>query len=216
MESKIKTIVKTNALQELPGFISGNLGKILLVADRNTYSAAGERVGGILRESGLPYQEIIFKSQILVPDEHGLAEIQAKIGPDIGLLLAVGSGTITDLTRFASFKSSKPFIAIPTAPSMDGYASPVAALTLKGFKQTLPAAPPLAIIADIEIIKQAPPVMIQAGLGDLFGKYTALADWELGRIIEDEDYSPLIADQVRTVVDRAVHSFTMIFPPKKK
>lgn len=209
MESTIKTIIETNALQQLPRFLSDRSGKALIVADQNTHLIAGVQVGAVLREAGLAYQEIVLqRPQPLVPDEQALAEIQEIISPDIGVLLAVGSGTITDLTRFAGFKAGIPFISLPTAPSMDGYASPVVALTLKGFKQTLSAAPPIAIIADIGILKHAPSVMVQAGLGDLLGKYTSLADWELGRIIEGEDYSPQIAGQVRDAVDRVVCSIT--------
>ncbi len=217
MEPTINTIIETDALQQLPRLLSNFSGKALLVADRNTYSVAGVKAGAILRESDLPYQEVILqRPETLVADEHGLAEIRERISPDIGCLLAVGSGTITDLTRFAGFEANKPFISLPTAPSMDGYASPVAALTLKGFKQTLPAAPPVAIIAEIGILEQAPSIMVQAGLGDLLGKYTALIDWELGRIIEGEDYSFQIADQVRNVVDRAVLSFKNDLSPEQK
>lgn len=208
MKSTIKTLIKPNALAELPRLLADFSGKALLVADQNTYSIAGVQVGAILREAGFPCQELILqRPQPLVPDEHGLAEIQENMTPDTSVLLAVGSGTITDLTRFAGFKAGKPFISLPTAPSMDGYASPVAALTLEGFKQTLPAAPPVAIIADINLIKHAPQIMMQAGLGDLLGKYTSLADWELGRVIEGEDYSPQIADQVRDAVDLVASSF---------
>ncbi len=208
MKSKIKTIIETGALQQIPRFFAEFSGIALLVADQNTYPVAGAKVSAILREAGFPFREVIFRrSQALVPDEPALAEIQTELNSNVGLLLAVGSGTITDLTRFASFKAQKPFISIPTAPSMDGYASPVAALTLKGFKVTLNAAPPVAIIAEPAILKQAPPLMIQAGLGDLLGKYTSLADWELGRIIEAEAYSPPIAAMVRDAVDRVAQSF---------
>lgn len=208
MGPTIKTIIKPNALAELPRLLADFSGKALLVADQNTHSIAGVQVGAVLREAGFAYREVtLHRPQPLVPDEHGLAEIQENITPDTSVLLAVGSGTITDLTRFACFKAGKPFVSLPTAPSMDGYASPVAALTLEGFKQTLPAAPPVAIIADINIIKHAPQIMIQAGLGDLLGKYTSLADWKLGRVIEGEDYSPEIAGQVRDAVDRGVYSF---------
>lgn len=129
MKSSIKTIIEAGALQQLPRFLAGYSGKILLIAGRNTFSIAGEKTGVILEKSGFPFRKIILKrSQPLIPDERALAEIQAMIDSDICLLLAVGSGTITDLTRYAGFKTGKPFIAIPTAPSMDGYASPVAAI----------------------------------------------------------------------------------------
>ncbi len=217
MESSIKTIIEAGALHQLPLFLAGYSGIILFVADRNTYSIAGEKVGVILEKSGFPFQKIILDtSQPLIPDERALAEIQGMIGSDICLLLSVGSGTITDLTRYAAFTAGKQFIAIPTAPSMDGYASPVAALTLKGFKQTLPAKTPVAIIADIEVLKCAPPIMIQAGLGDLIGKYISLADWELSRVIEGEGYSPSIASMVRSAVDQAILSNKDGIPIDKK
>lgn len=217
MESSIKTIVEAGALRRLPIFLAGYSGKILLVADRNTNSIAGEKVGVILEKSGFPFQKIILeRSQPLIPDERALAEIRGMIGSDICLLLAIGSGTITDLTRYAAFNAGKQFMAVPTAPSMDGYASPVAALTLKGFKQTLPAKPPVAIIADIEVLKCAPPIMIQAGFGDLIGKYISLADWELSRIIEGEGYSPSIANMVRTAVDQAIQSNNDGIPIERK
>ena len=208
MENSIQTIVECGALNKLPATLAGYHGEILLIADDRTYEVAGKKVAAILKTAGHSIREcVLHRGTALVPDEDALAEIGAALGDGTALLLAVGAGSITDLTRFISFKAGKPFIAVPTAPSMDGYASPVAVLTIKGFKQTLPAAPPVAIVADPEIMATAPPLMIQAGLGDLLGKYTALADWKLSQIVNGEAYSDQIEAMMRMAVDKAVASF---------
>ncbi|MGD9153934.1 MAG: sn-glycerol-1-phosphate dehydrogenase [Bacillota bacterium] len=184
-------------------------GKLLLVADDRTYAAAGGRVAGILKAAGFSLTEcILHRSESLVPDESALGELLVKVEQDTGLLVAVGSGSITDLTRYLSYKLQKPFMAVSTAPSMDGYASSVAPLTLRGFKQTFPAVAPVAIIGDTGILAKAPPEMIRAGFGDLLGKYTSLADWKLSSIITEEAFSGEIAALVRVTADRTAASLS--------
>jgi glycerol-1-phosphate dehydrogenase [NAD(P)+] len=90
---------------------------------------------------------------------------------------------------------------------MDGYASSVAPLTINGFKQTLPAISPTAIFAEPEILATAPTEMILAGVGDLLGKYTSLADWKLSSFITGESYSEELATLVHSTVDKTVADF---------
>jgi glycerol-1-phosphate dehydrogenase [NAD(P)+] len=206
----LKKVVESNALQRLPEVFKdcSLTGKVLLVADDRTFNAAGEKVKDVLTAGGYQLHECILRrSGSLAPDERALGEILLKMAPGMEVLMAVGSGSITDLTRYISYKLNKPFIAVPTAPSMDGYASPVASLTINGFKQALPAVPPAAIVADIEILAKAPSEMILAGFGDLLGKYTSLADWKLSSVINEESYSGKIAVKVRSTVDQTVATF---------
>jgi glycerol-1-phosphate dehydrogenase [NAD(P)+] len=205
-----KITVEKNAIQLLPKYLHHlcETGTILLIADNHTYRAAGERVKGTLVSAGFIVREVILhRDQPLVPDEKALGEILVKMDFEISILLAVGSGSITDLTRYISHKFGKPFFAIPTAPSMDGYASSVAPLTINGFKQTLAAISPTAIFAEPEILAKAPTEMILAGFGDLLGKYTSLADWKLSHIINGESYSKELAAMVRSTVDKTVTDF---------
>ena len=205
-----KIIVAQNAIRLLSGILDelSLRGKVLLIADNHTFRSAGEQVKASLIDGGYPVQEIILqRAESLVPDEKALGEILIKMDPDIEVLMAVGSGSITDLTRYISYKFRKPFIAVPTAPSMDGYASSVAPLTIHGFKQTLAATPPVAIVTEPEILVDAPAEMILAGFGDLLGKYTSLADWKLSNIINGEGYSQEIASAVRSSLDKTVANF---------
>lgn len=202
-----KIVIADGAIRQLPGILKelGASTKVLLVADTNTYQAAGRMVAHILTGAAFTLQECILRRQgQLAADEEALVEVLLNIEPDTELILAVGAGTINDIARYTSYKTGKPYAIVATAPSMDGYASSVAALTIKGCKKTCGATPPVAIIGDVDILAVAPRAMILAGLGDILGKYTSLADWKLSNIITGEGYSDRIADEVRGTVNECV------------
>ncbi|MEL7237092.1 MAG: iron-containing alcohol dehydrogenase, partial [Chloroflexota bacterium] len=71
-------------------------------------------------------------------------------------------------------------------------------------KQTLISQPPLAVFADLPTLQNAPQRLIASGFGDMVGKYTSLADWELGRMLWDEPYDEDIAKRARTGLDTCV------------
>lgn len=177
----------TNIVDEL------NIKKIFIVEDKNTYKAAGNIVEEKLNKK-FDITKLIFQDEHLIADEKALGKMLIEIPYDAELILAVGSGTINDLCRFLSYKLKIPYIIVCTAPSMDGYASVVSPLVVNGVKTTLNAVYPNAIIADIDILKEAPMKMLLAGLGDILGKYTALADWQLSKILNDEYFCNLISE----------------------
>jgi len=96
---------------------------------------------------------------------------------------------LTDITRYAAHLEQRDFVSVPTAASMDGYASSVAAMEFDGVKLTYPARPPLAIFADPAVLAAAPAEMTRAGLGDLLGKATARVDWLASHLLYGEPYS---------------------------
>ena len=103
-------------------------------------------------------------------------------------LVAVGSGTINDITKMAAFQLGKPYAVFGTAPSMNGYTSPTAAITVHGHKKSLPAAAALGVFLDIGVLAAAPPRMIRAGLGDSICRCTAQADWLLAHLLRGDAY----------------------------
>jgi len=119
-------------------------------------------------------------------------------------LIAVGSGVITDITRYVAHRSGREFVSVPTAASMDGYASGVAAMEFHGMKATFPAVCPVAIFADPETVAAAPPDMTRSGVGDLLGKATARVDWLLAHALWGEGYCAEVeARVVGAVVETA-------------
>lgn len=134
---------------------------ILIVADENTFSAAGENVEKTIREKNI--KKIIFSGKtVLIPNEEVIEKVREQTG-GIDLIIGVGSGVIQDLCKYVSFFDNIPYMIVATAPSMDGYASNGAAMILNGMKETVAAGLPRAIIADTEVLKKAPIEMLKAG-----------------------------------------------------
>ncbi|MFA6948623.1 MAG: iron-containing alcohol dehydrogenase, partial [Eubacteriales bacterium] len=113
-------------------------------------------------------------------------------GRDIGFLVACGSGSVHDITRYAAYRLGLPFISFPTAASVDGFVSNVAAMTSGGRKETSPAQPPAALFADAEIYRAAPRRLTVSGAGDIIGKYISLCDWRISHLITGEEIDPEI------------------------
>ncbi len=165
---------------------------ILLVADENTYGAAGAAVEAAL--CGKNITRVIFSGKtILIPDEVAIDKVRASLD-GIELIVGIGSGVIQDLSKYVSHFEKIPYMVVATAPSMDGYASTGAAMILGGMKETVPAGLPRAIVADTEVLCNAPIDMIKAGYGDIIGKYSALCDWKLSACVNGEYFCQYIYD----------------------
>ena len=166
--------------------ICAGYNHILLVADQNTYRVCGEEVQALLGKQVEAVQLFQTGNKPLIPDEDALAAIEAKVSGSTDLIVGVGSGVINDLCKQVSFDKGLPYYIVATAPSMDGYASVGSALILKGMKVTLNAHSPKAILADAKVLKDAPMDMLQAGFGDIVGKYSCLNDWKLSALVNGE------------------------------
>lgn len=167
---------------------------IILISDKNTYEVCGKEAEALLREKVYKNLVLESKSKVVIPDEEKIEEIEREIDNECDLIVGVGSGVINDLCKYTSFKNDLPYCIIATAPSMDGYASVGAALILEGMKVTLNARPPMAIIADTKVLKNAPFDMIQAGYGDIIGKFSCLNDWKLSVLINGEYFCQKVYD----------------------
>jgi glycerol-1-phosphate dehydrogenase [NAD(P)+] len=100
--------------------------------------------------------------------------------------IAVGSGTINDLTKLAAHHGSRPYMAVATAASMDGYTAFGSSITKDGLKQTFDCPAPVAVVADIDVIAEAPYELNAAGYADLLAKNTAGADWIVADVLNIE------------------------------
>ena len=191
--------VRKDALSDLPKFVK-ELGfhSLYLVSDHITYGIAGQNCMDILAQAGIRAE--IIQLTHLEFDEATLGELVIHMPQDCDLVVAVGTGTINDMTRYFSFKLGRPFFTVATAAPMDGFASSIAAIHVNHLKTTFQAQTPLAVIGDTEILKNAPYPMIAAGLGDLLGKCTCLCDWRLSHIITGEHQCERIMELVENCV----------------
>lgn len=164
---------------------------VLVVADENTFAAAGAQTETALADKNL--KKVIFGKEILVPDEQAVAAVEQKLG-DAQLIVGIGSGVIQDLCKYVSHRNNQPYMVVATAPSMDGYASNGAAMIAGGMKVTYAAGLPRALVADTDVLKNAPMEMLQAGYGDIIGKFSALNDWKLSHAVTGEYFCQYIYD----------------------
>ena len=137
-------------------------------------------------------------------DEATLGEIIVSLPTDADLMIGVGTGSITDMTRYASFRFGLPCFTVATGAPMDGFAAGIGIMNVGGMKRTMQAHCTELIIGDTDILKNAPFRMTVAGFGDLIGKLTCLNDWQLSRIINGEHYCPRIAELVQNCLDEVI------------
>ena len=196
-----KVYIESNAIRHLTQ-IAEKYEKILIVADENTYLASGDKVDKSLLSKST--EKVIFSGKtVLIPNENAIARVNEKMN-GVELIVGIGSGVIQDLCKYVSHFSGVPYVIVATAPSMDGYASTGAAMILKGMKETVSAGLPLAIIADTEVLKNAPMEMIKAGYGDIIGKYSALNDWELSHLVNGEYFCDYIYSVTFEMIDKTL------------
>ena len=200
--------IDDHAVAHLVEFCRKNaLDKLFLVADANTYDAQGHAVEKALRAADLDLKQIVFTNKEVIADAAHVFDVLIAAGAEPRTYIAVGSGTLTDITRFASHRTRSQFISVPTAPSVDGFASIGAPLIVHGVKVTVICQAPLAIFADSNTLCHAPQSMIAAGFADMLGKLTSVADWRIGRLLWDEPYDEAIArrtlDAVQICIDNA-------------
>ena len=183
------------ALEKLPA-LCAPYQHILLVADTNTWRVCGETASRQIAPKIDRNVILQNNTDVVVPNEEKIAEIEACLTDATDLIVGVGSGVINDLCKQVSFPRDLPYFIVATAPSMDGYASVGAALILQGMKITLNARPPKAILADTTVLKDAPLEMLQSGYGAIVGKYSCLNDWKLSALINGEYFCQKVYDLV--------------------
>lgn len=181
----------TEALEEAmtDGFLRKYISP-LLICDTNTHKATEEIMEGIYDRC----QVLVLDAEGLHADNYAVEIVENCMEEDIDLILAVGSGTIHDISRYVAFRYRIPFVSVPTAASVDGFVSTVAAMTWNGLKKTIPAAAPLAVFADTNIFAKAPKRLNASGVSDLFGKYICLTDWKVSNMLTGEYYCEYIAE----------------------
>jgi glycerol-1-phosphate dehydrogenase [NAD(P)+] len=177
-ELRIKKDVFSDVPDLLKSFFQSS--RVYLVADENTWQAAGRRTEEAL--GGCIAGRHIFPGE---PRLHAhYTHVRELIDlfkalPDYAACtpVAIGGGTVNDLVKRAAFELSLPYFCVPTAASVDGYTANGAALLMDGFKQTVPCTAPRVLAADPDVLAKAPAYLASSGFGDLASKIIAGTDW---------------------------------------
>lgn len=191
--------VGPGARARVPAEFAATFGEAaaVVVADVNTFDAAGRDVSDAFRSASLPAVEPF----VFGPDVHAeyqdVERLEAALRDRDAVAVAVGSGTINDLAKLASHRLGRPYMAVATAASMDGYTAFGASITHHGSKQTFDCAAPRAVVADLEVIAEAPAPMNSWGYADLLAKNVAGADWLLADAAGIEAIDPDVWETVQ-------------------
>ena len=196
--------IATGALDEAPAILKRALpaGHWLLVADPTTWLVAGESVAAGLHEAGVDVEKLVLapsSGPALVANDTEVERLAERLrtgSPRPTAAIAVGSGTVNDIVKLATHMAGLPYAVVATAPSMNGYTSPISAILWKGVKSVQDAHVPRAVVADVAVLAAAPARMIASGFGDLLSKPVSNADWLLSHLMTGSKYCP---DVIRLV-----------------
>ena len=192
-----------DAIDRLP-LIAGRYAQdpdYCIIADTRTYEAAGRKIEKALRDTGADARCLV------VPDHNGRSPVTDTetrdliLGkaPDAEIYIASGSGTINDLTKWVAYERGKPFVTVPTAASMNGYASANVSATIGGLKVLFHAEACRGVFAVPGILADAPFEMTASGLGDVVAKPVSSADWRLNQLLFDEYYCQFSVDLLKNL-----------------
>ncbi len=154
--------------------------RAIVISTRLHYKLAGKVIEESLSRAGVEYDEpFMFDSQSLVAEWPFVEALDSVLLRTRAIPIAVGAGTINDITKLSAYRTGKRYMCVATAASMDGYAAYGASITYRGEKRDFECLAPKAILADTSIIAQAPSPLTASGYADLSAKITAGADWIL-------------------------------------
>lgn len=160
---------------------------LALVSDKNTFNIIGKEIISSLKENGYSITSIVLEKGVQ-PTIINAQEI-ADRSRECSMLIALGSGTIGDLCKYASFNSGKRYIMIPTAPSMNGYLSVSSSIiNSNNLKQSYKTAVPIAVYIVMDILEQCPFRLIASGVADSLCKTTSKIDWYLASKILQHNF----------------------------
>lgn len=202
-----QVLVGKGVIGQLPEIVKRYQAKrVFLLADLNTYKAAGERVAALLSEAQIAYSQYVFEESHLEPDEAAVGSAVMHFDQSCDLVIGIGSGVINDIGKIVSSMADLPYMIVGTAPSMDGYASATSSMSLDGLKVSLPSKCANVIIGDIDFLKTAPDQMLIAGLGDMLAKYISICEWRIAHLLVGEYYCETIAQMIREALAKCVQN----------
>jgi len=204
-----KIVIESGAVSQLEEILE-EFQNPVFICDSNTRTAAEP----FLEEEFKDYPVIELNPEGLQADNRGVNKVMKQLdycdrglsSVSVDVLVAIGGGTIHDLTRYAATEYDIPFVSIPTAASVDGYAANVAALTWDGLKRTVAGVSPRWILADTDIFSAAPSRLTASGVSDFLGKYISILDWKIAHLVTGE----YICEEVCDLLEKALRDVSRV------
>jgi glycerol-1-phosphate dehydrogenase [NAD(P)+] len=145
---------------------------------------------------------------IRIPD--GSYDSAVALGRDLRAgryeaVAGIGGGRTIDVTKLAAHVAGIPMVAVATSLGHDGIASPVSTLAHESGSGSYGVVPPVAVVVDLDRVRQAPVPLSTAGIGDAISNLSAVADWELASADTGEPVDGLAAAMARSAAHAVLH-----------
>lgn len=200
-----RAIIESGAMKKIPEIVRGyGAKKVFVLADANTFDAAGKDVTGILSEAKIEYKQYVMGSERIEPTEHAVGSVIMHYDSSCDMIISVGAGVINDIGKILAGVAHLPYMVVGTAPSMDGYASATSSVIRDDLKVSVDSKCPDVVIGDLDVLCKAPIKMIQSGIGDMIAKYISICEWRISRIINGEYYCDTVASMIETALKKVV------------
>lgn len=203
-------ILGTNALSQAVPLFRSTWEEIytpLLIADENTWNAAGSRIKTDFEAVHIPVQQVVFPATPLPQaDEKTISRIRVLLQGNDFVAIAIGSGTVNDIVKRASKICNKPYMLVATSPSNDGYTSSSAmVITNRGY-QTIICHAPYSVIADSTVLCAAPIQAIASGAATLASQLCVGADWIVADVLGIQPMKPNLWERLQIPIRKVLAS----------
>ncbi|MEF8776796.1 MAG: NAD(P)-dependent glycerol-1-phosphate dehydrogenase [Haloarculaceae archaeon] len=165
-------------------------GRPLVVTSPTPRQVAAERVVADFADAGADSDLVEIEAASFAAVER---VIEAADAADAGYLVGVGGGKAIDVAKMAADDRGCGFVSVPTAASHDGIVSGRGSVPEGDTRHSVASEPPLVVVADTEILADAPWRLTTAGSADIISNYTAVRDWQLAHRLQNVGYSEYAA-----------------------
>ena len=194
MELPRRILIGDGVLSQLGSFIknlNGQAHRIAFLTGRIVKSRTEKPCKSSLFESSLEDAWFIAEDASM----NSVVKLEHSIGdyaPDF--IIGIGGGRSVDLAKITAHRLNKPFLSVPTSASHDGISSPFVSLRGTDKPHSMKASAPIGVLADTQLLSEAPARLLASGCGDLVAKITAVKDWELARDEQNEYFGTYAAN----------------------
>jgi len=158
---------------------------LVVVSDPFTHEALGRRVFRALEVAGLSVTEYVWETPRC--SDEGV-EVVREATRDRDALIAVGSGTVSDTVKYASWLDGRPYSVFPTSP-MNAYTTSTASVAFDGFKKSITCHSARGVFFDLSVLARCPPRLVSAAYADVICRTTSQVDWLMSHLLFGSTYS---------------------------
>jgi len=183
--------------------------RALVVTSPTPRSVAGDRVVDSLEAADYETRTVVIERAAIDAVE---SVVEAARESDADFLVGVGGGKAIDVAKMAGNEIGRGLVSVPTAASHDGIVSGRGSIPEEDVRHSVAAEPPVAVVADTEVLAEAPWELTTAGCADIISNYTAVKDWRLAQRLRGVDYSEYAAALAEMTAEMLVEAAPSVKP----